>query len=707
MFDLQQIRRAGFEEVLRQMPAAVIIAEAPSGKIIFRNRRAQQIAEQSLSRSRPTRLEDAGDFEIFHPDGRPYEMEEWPLMRSIRDSEEVRGEEFFYPLADGTRLHVRCDSSPIYDDQGRIVAGVLLAHDITERKRAEEQLAYHAHLLENTEDAVLASDEQAVLTAWNKGAEQMFGWTADEVLGRKVYEVIPYRDYSDEQLADALREVSETGRRRTEAIWCHKDGTPVHAEALTIALRERQDQITGYLSIMRDITERKRAEERQAVVAELGLRALAGMDFQSLMEEAVALLARTLEVEYSEVAELLPGGEEFLLRAGVGWEEGLVGNATVRAGLDSQAGYALLLDDSVIVADLRTETRFNPPPVLHEHEIVSGMSVLIRSQDKPVGLLGVYTTSHRTFTQDDVNFLQAIGNVLAAAIEREETEKKVDEGRETERSRIARDLHDGALQDLTDALVQAEHIQSISEDPQQFLRLVRLLATLDRVGPQLRGAIYDLRLEGEEDKLFPELLESLVELHRGMAPESYIALEVHDGVLSGPLGERGRQLLGILGEALTNVRRHSGAHNVRVGVGISEGKLWAEVEDDGRGFDAAEGSEVAVSAGGGLGIRGMRERARTLGGDLKIESDPETGTKVRFEMSLKKEREQPEEEVRILLVEDHAIFREAIASNLEREEGIEVVGQAGSLEEARRMLGGELAEQQVEVAIIDLGLPDG
>jgi PAS domain-containing protein len=112
------------------MPAAVIVAEAPSGRIIFRNRRAQQIGEQSLNRSRPTRptkLEDAGDYEIFRPDRRPYEMEEWPLMRSIRFGEEVRDEEFVYPLADGTELLVRCDSSPVYDDEGRIIARVLIA----------------------------------------------------------------------------------------------------------------------------------------------------------------------------------------------------------------------------------------------------------------------------------------------------------------------------------------------------------------------------------------------------------------------------------------------------------------------------------------------------------------------------------------------------------------------------------------------------
>jgi len=376
----------------------------------------------------------------------------------------------------------------------------------------------------------------------------MYGWRADEVLGRNLWEAVPV-DLSEEQRAEALRELSERGRLRIEALTYAKHGRPVYVEGITIALRGEQGEgeITGYVNIRRDISERKWAEER------------------------------------------------------------------------------------------------------------------------------------------------------------------VEEGREAERSRLARDLHDEALQELTDALVQAQQIQRTSEDPQQTLRLARLLATLDRIGPQLRGAIYDLRLEGEQERLFPELLKSLVELHRGMAPESDIAYEVHDGVLSGPLGERGRQLLRILGEALTNVRRHSGARNARVGVGISEKKLWAEVEDDGRGFDVAQQEEdceqAASATSGGLGIRGMRERARALGGEFKIESEPGKRTKVRFEMALKPEHEEPEEEkVRILLVEDHAIFREAFASNLKREEaGFEVVGQAGSLAEAHRML----QEKQVDVAVIDLGLPDG
>jgi PAS domain-containing protein len=145
LFDTQRILEAGLEEVLRQMPAAVIIVETPSGMIVFVNRRAREMAERNLTCSVPLELGHLGDLQdvdengiskLRRPDGRPYELEEWPLMRSIRSGEEVRDEEYVHILADGSWLWLRCDSSPIHDDEGRIVAGVALFYDMSKQKRA-------------------------------------------------------------------------------------------------------------------------------------------------------------------------------------------------------------------------------------------------------------------------------------------------------------------------------------------------------------------------------------------------------------------------------------------------------------------------------------------------------------------------------------------------------------------------------------------
>ena len=276
--------------------------------------------------------------------------------------------------------------------------------------------------------------------------------------------------------------------------------------------------------------------------------------------------------------------------------------------------------------------------------------------------------------------------------ERKEAEEKLREVREAERARLARDLHDQALQDLTYALAEVQLGQATSREPDLARRLERAAGALMRAGQGLYSAIHDLRLGGHREQTLAELFEWIVKLNRQSSPEREIELSV-EGLLPSLSKEAEVELLRIVREALANVRRHSKSRHARISVGASEDKLWAEVSDDGRGFDPAE-------ANGGVGIMGMRERAGALGGELEITSEPGEGTTVRFELDLRKDREEPEE-IRILLVEDHASLRQAVASLFDREPGFTVVGQAGSLAEARAML------DRVDVAIVDLDLPDG
>ena len=163
---------------------------------------------------------------------------------------------------------------------------------------------------------------------------------------------------------------------------------------------------------------RERAHARQEALAELSQRALEYTDLDTLFREAVALLAGALRAEYCEVLELLPDGEALLLRAGVGWHDGLVGGETVPAGPDSQAGYTLLQSEPVVVEDLRTETRFRGPALLTDHGVVCGMSVVIEGDDEPFGVLGAHAAVRRAFTEDDVRFLRRAANVLSTAIRR-------------------------------------------------------------------------------------------------------------------------------------------------------------------------------------------------------------------------------------------------------------------------------------------------
>ncbi len=157
---------------------------------------------------------------------------------------------------------------------------------------------------------------------------------------------------------------------------------------------------------------------QQAVVVELGQQALRSTELSVLMQAAVSLVASTLGVEYCKILEHLSDKDALLIRAGIGWEPGVVGQTIADGQTDSHAGYTLGSQEPVIVEDLRTEARFNCPSLFREYGIVSSVSVIIQGQDQPFGVISVCTTRRRRFTQDDITFLQAIANVLAEAVVR-------------------------------------------------------------------------------------------------------------------------------------------------------------------------------------------------------------------------------------------------------------------------------------------------
>ncbi len=166
-------------------------------------------------------------------------------------------------------------------------------------------------------------------------------------------------------------------------------------------------------------------EAQQAAVAAVCQLALTDPDLGALMDEAVRVLAETLDVGFVTVLELEPNDVELHLRAGVGWDDGLVGTSTVGIGSDSQAGFTLSASSPVIVADLATETRFSGADLLTDHNIVSGMSVIISGREQPYGVLGVHTIRQRTFTSEDIDFIQSVANVLATAVEQDRDQREV------------------------------------------------------------------------------------------------------------------------------------------------------------------------------------------------------------------------------------------------------------------------------------------
>lgn len=166
-------------------------------------------------------------------------------------------------------------------------------------------------------------------------------------------------------------------------------------------------------------SELDRLERELSAVAELGRLAARSARVQDFLEAAVRRVADVLEVDYSEMLELMPEGDSLRLRAGAGWKPGTVGQTIVLGGTESQAGYTLRSREPVIVEDLRTETRFHGPSLLVNHDVVSGLTCVIEGAQRPYGVLGAHARSRHRFHHHDVWFLQAIAGLIGLAVARE------------------------------------------------------------------------------------------------------------------------------------------------------------------------------------------------------------------------------------------------------------------------------------------------
>jgi DNA-binding NarL/FixJ family response regulator/signal transduction histidine kinase len=428
----------------------------------------------------------------------------------------------------------------------------------------------------------------------------------------------------------------------------------------------------GIAVYFRETTERKaeaRHVRQQAAIVALGMRASRGDDPVALMEEVVVVASRTLDADLSAVVELLADGRSALLRAGSGWAPEAVG------------GVVPALLDAPGTSPESDREQWRAHPLLASHGVLSGAVVPIPGRHGPFGELAVFSRVPRRFGDEEVQFLQAIANVLQSALERAKMAQRVRDVLASERRRIARALHDETLQELSLATAAAA-----SQEPTDGL-----LAALGRIADQIRAVVFDLRLGDGEEERFPARLDELVARQRAIDPRHEIVVQLDEAPDHLP-GEVSVHLLRILGEALTNARRHAGARRTELHVSIRHEVLIATVSDDGHG--------IAREAAPGHGVAGMRERAELLGGELAVRERPGGGTVVELRAPLL-ERSQAAGRARVLLVDDHAAIREAMAMAFADDGRFVVAAQAGTVAEARQALEG------IDVAIVDLVLPDG
>ncbi|HVC94493.1 MAG TPA: PAS domain S-box protein [Pirellulales bacterium] len=248
-----------FRHLLEGLPVAAYICDI-GGLITYFNQRAVEIW------GRAPALNDAADrfcgsFKLFAVDGAPIAHENYWMALALTTGRQYNGQEVVIERPDGTRVSVLAHANPIHDGSGNVIGAVNVVIDVSERQRAEEVQSLLAAIIESSDDAIVSKTLDGQILSWNAGAERLFGYSPAEAIGSSIKLIIPPERHDEE--TDVLARLRRGERiDHYETVRVAKDGGRIDISLTISPVRDRAGRIVAASKVARDITQRKRDEQR-------------------------------------------------------------------------------------------------------------------------------------------------------------------------------------------------------------------------------------------------------------------------------------------------------------------------------------------------------------------------------------------------------------------------------------------------------------
>jgi PAS domain S-box-containing protein len=256
--------RESLQTTLRSIGDAVISTDS-SGRVNFMNPVAERLTGWPLAEAQGRPLAEV--FRIVNETTR--EAVESPADKVLREGEVVGLANHTVLLArDGREVPIDDSGAPIRDDRGRTTGVVLVFHDVTERREAERSRSLLAAIVESSTDAVIGKTLGGTITSWNAAAERLYGYAAEEAVGRHISLVVP--EELREDLAEIMTRLGRGERvERAETVRLRRDGARIDMSLAVSPIRDPSGRLVGASTVARDITEQKRAEGERTRLARL------------------------------------------------------------------------------------------------------------------------------------------------------------------------------------------------------------------------------------------------------------------------------------------------------------------------------------------------------------------------------------------------------------------------------------------------------
>lgn len=680
------LRSATLEQALRESEelyrstfelAELGVAHAsPDGRWLRVNDKLCKIVGYSQDELLKLRFQD-----ITHPDDLAADLAQAEKMRT--GLSDTYSNEKRYIRKDGSAVWVSLRVSPVRDKNHELKYFITVVEDITERREAEQAKFRLAAIVESSDDAIISKDLNGIITSWNKAAERLFGYTAEEAIGQHITLIIP-ADRRNEEV-DILSRLRQ-GQRidHFETIRQCKAGMLMDISLTISPVRDAAGRVVGASKVARDITSRKRNEKALATGArqQTALFHLADELHRAASVEEVyraALDAISTALQCDRAAILLC--DDAGLMRFVSWREL---SDRYRAAVEGHSAWSP--DETnpqpVCIGDIDSANIGESLKASVKSEGIGALAFIpLVSKDKLIGKFMTYFNAPHTFIPDELAVSLTIAHQLAFAIDR----KRSDEALRLSEERLRRlsETLDAEVRARTNELEdrnahvlrQSEQVRNLSwrlmrtqdEERRHIARELHDTAgqTLTVIGMDLAQLVHDTERAAPQLAKEGEKIQELVQqLHREIRTTSYLlhpplldesglssALNLYvDGVVErsdlainlGIADDFGRLpkdmelvIFRLIQECLTNIHRHSGSKTATIRVAREGESVCLEVRDQGKGISPERLAEIQ-SQGSGVGISGMRERLRQFHGELNIESSS-SGTRIFVSIPIPKE----------------------------------------------------------------------
>lgn len=685
------------EAVMEALPIGVAILDAAGGSVRNNSGFAQIWGEP---RPPVRRVEDYAAYKAWWADsGKFVQPVEWASSQAVQKGETVIGQKMQIERFDGSRLYVLNSAAPIFDAEGAIAGCAVAIQNISQSVEAEktmleserlfrerlqnayddleqlvqartqelakandqlrEEIVGHQHVaaqlllqtraLEAAANGIIITDHRGCIRWANPAFFAMTGYTSEEVIDKNprflssaTHEPAYYQTLWQTILAGKVWH-GETINRR-------KDGSLYTEDQTITPVLDEKGEISHFIAIKQDITERKYAEAQTHYSYEREKRArhtaetlrLYSLTLSQSLDLDVVL--NTLLVYIGQLAAydsanimLLEGENKAVIRALIGYKRWTNPEQVRLVVVDPRANpyiqTAFTKQKSVLVNDTEQAPGWVPP--LGGEKIRSWAGIPLVVEGKAIGLLSLNKIKAEFFTHEHIETAEALVrqaeiaiqnawlfNHMVAGRERlQSLSNRLVEVQENERRYISRELHDVAGQALSSLKVSLHLLERDAHRPDEVIAgIAELKKVVESVLEELHRLAIALRPASLEhlglEAALRQYIENTGEKHSLTTQFEVIGLAGHR---LPPNTET--VLYRIVQEALTNVIRHSKATRVDVLLERREDQIILIVEDNGIGFDP--GDSVGSDR---LGLFGIRERAEMLNGTLTIESDPKNGT---------------------------------------------------------------------------------